>query len=402
MRHLWSVLLLGIWAGQTAASPIMPEAPKSPPSTRQQVSSDPKHQKDLDSDIESGVKIAAEVDKELKPTDNVEYQLRVEKIGAELAEIANKTPILVSWGDTRVNTFAYRFKVVKGEDVNAFSIPGGFIYVYEGLVKFMESDSELAGVLAHEITHASLRHMAMMSKEQSKVNAITLPILIAAILAGGGNGDGMKIAQGISMVTQALTSGWSVKAEQSADFGALQYMERSKYNPVGVLTMMERLAYKERSSPKIEWGIYRTHPPSTERAAYAVQKLKDAGYPIRRSEVTTSLRASVKPGENGHVELWFGNAKVHAFGGSDALTRADSAAFALNTFFDAVPALYELKLKDKTLVGKGARLFEITSDDLEKPDQTLADLANKTFNAMRSIVFDAAYRVWDYNDLEQQ
>ncbi len=359
---------------------------------------DAKHQAEIDRDIADGAKYAEQVDKELKPSKNEECAARVQRIGSEVAALANTYAVTVSWGDHRLSPFPYSFKVVEGDDVNAFSLPGGRIYVYEGLVKFAETDDELAGVLAHEVSHAAFRHIATMVTEQSKMEKYTIPLILAAILAGGA--EGSKIAQGASLVNQAFTSGWSLKAETAADLGAVQYLQKSKYNPIGVLTLMERLAYKERMGPRIDWGIFRTHPPSAERAAALTQSLNTMGVPIRRSLVSTSLRSAIKPGENGHVELWFGVHKLYDFGGTDALERADNAVLACNAFFDALPAVYELRLKDKTtLTGKGRKLLDVVADDVTDTNFTLEQATQNVMTAFRRAVYDTAYRVWDPADL---
>src|SRR5207248_3056953 len=133
------------------------------------------------------------------------------------------------------------FKVLEGDDINAFSLPGGRIYVYEGLMKFVESDDELAGILAHETSHAAFRHVATMEHKENKLVMAQIPLIIAAILA---HSPGvMAVGQGY---TQSTTSGWSIEAEKAADFGGFQFMLKSNYNPVAMLTFMERLARKHR------------------------------------------------------------------------------------------------------------------------------------------------------------
>src|SRR5437868_2259261 len=81
------------------------------------------HQKDLDGDIATGKKATTEVEKSEKLSDNKEYVERVNRIGQELAKIAQTTPVDVYWGDKHLNRFDYTFKVIKGKDVNAFTLP---------------------------------------------------------------------------------------------------------------------------------------------------------------------------------------------------------------------------------------------------------------------------------------
>lgn len=367
-----------------------PESPQAQPK-------DPRHVADLKHDAQQGAEFVQEVLKQYKVSENAEMNERVKRIGTELARIANQYQVVATWGDTRLNPFEYSFTVLQGEDVNAFALPGGHIFLFEGLINFAESDDELAGVIAHEIAHASFRHIATLQREQGRMSLVTLPLIIAAIFAGGS--DAATLATGVSLVNQAFLSGWSVQAETSADYGGLQYMMRSPYNPVGMLTFMERLAHRERFSPRIDWGIYRTHPPTRERAQALVSRLKSYNIPIRRSQVTRSLRARVEIAENGKLELWFGNTKLHSFAGAEAIQRADEAEAAVNAFFDRTPELFELRLRDRTMVtGAGRKLFEVIADDLENTDSTVEALSARAFQASQRAVYDAAYRVWGLRD----
>jgi hypothetical protein len=278
--------------------------------------------------------------------------------------------------------------------VNAFSLPGGFIYVYEGLVKYVESDDELAGVLAHEISHAAFRHVATLQAKESKVSAITLPLVLIGIFAGGGSGAVGALTLG-QLAQQAFGSGWSVEAEQASDYGGFQIMTYGKYNPVGMLTLMERFAKDERDRPQIDWGIYRTHPPSLARAEALTKDLNDAGIPIRRSQVSSSLRVDPKPGEKGTVELWFNGIRLYSFGGADALNRADTAAANLNNFFDAMPQLYEVKVgPDGNIYGRNRLVITINDDDLATSKLTKEVTQQNVLKAIRGALYSYAFRVW--------
>ncbi|HVL39024.1 MAG TPA: M48 family metalloprotease [Fimbriimonadaceae bacterium] len=355
---------------------------------------DKRHEADLKADAELGAKYAAEVEKEFKLSSRQDAVERVERIGAALAKVAQETPVRVSWGDRRLNPFSYRFKVIEEKDVNAFSLPGGFIYVYEGLVDFCESDHELAGVLSHEIAHAAFRHIATFQREQSKFSTATLPLIIAIILGGGREAGNALTA--VQLTNVALGSGWSINAEEAADLGGIQYMARSDYNPVGILTFMERLARRGGFGDIVDLGILRTHPPSRQRAATLTKHLQEMGIPIRRSEVTTSFRTIVKPGDAGAVEGWFGQRRVFRFAGADAIARADLAAKRLNAFFDEVPELHEVSsLQDGTLLGRRRPLFQYTAEDAATLGKPLASLVDEAEAGIKRSLYSLAYRIWD-------
>ncbi len=388
MRGL-AALTLATLSGFALAAPQSTQTGGDTSSAPQQA--DTKQQERVEADKKHGAEIAKEVAKQVKFSENEAFVSRVTKIGGEIAAIANKETVEVTWGDERLSPFDYKFFVVKGEDVNAFSVPGGYIYVYEGLVEFAESDDELAGVLAHEIAHASFRHIATMQKEQKSLDLLTLAAILAAIWSPK---DAGTILFPTGLAIRGVQSGWSVNAERAADYGGLQFMMKSKYNPLGTLTFMERLAYRDRYLPKIDWGIYQTHPHADERAKTLVSKLRDMDVPINRSTVTTSLRATSKIGDSG-IELWFGQTRIHVFAGDTAQVRADRATDHLNTFFDKIPALYDVTVQSKvTLFGGGRRLFEVEPSDAEAEKKELSASVDSAFQALRKAVFDLGYRVW--------
>lgn len=372
--------------------------PVAPPvqQTSEQQKAEKRHQDDLAADLAMGKNYADQVLKEEKLSKNKEYIERVNRVGNDLAAIARVHQVEATWGDKRLNPFPYVFHVIEGDDVNAFSLPGGYIFVYEGFMKYIESDDELAGVMAHEIAHASFRHVATLQKESQKLQTVSLPLLLVALLSGGqAGGDALILNQ---LVGAAIGSGWSLNAEQSADYGGFQYLLQSKYNPVGLLTFMERLARDERSNPArlVDWGIFRTHPPSRERAESLTDLLDAHQIPIRRSAVTETFRCKVVPAEAGGVDVLFGGRKLHTFGGDSALQRADTAADKLNAFFDQVPELFEVRaLSDGVIEGKRRFLFRITAEDAALAGVTTMELAEKVENTVKRSLYMLAYRVWD-------
>jgi len=353
---------------------------------------DPTRQKDLDRDIALGKEYAKEVDKQLKASKNEEMIKRVQKIGAEMSGIANSTQAEALWGDTRPSKFPYEFRVVEGEDVNAFSLPGGIIYVYEGLVKYVESDDELAGVMGHEISHAAFRHVWALQRKSEKLQiAQILAVIVAAMTRSK---DATNVMQGVQLGAQSMISTWGVDAEKAADFGGFQYMLKSKYDPTGMITMMERLARDEKSRPSLDWGIYRTHPPSKERAQDLIADMEERNLPIHRSAVTTSFRVQIKPGDAGTVEAWFSGHKLYTFAGTDALARADASAEKLDAFFDKVPQMIEVTEGKAQVLYNFRPLLDITPDDAANLKTSVQTLTEQTTKTIKGALFTLGYRIW--------
>jgi len=391
-------LIDAAWAESFQANQTPPPAKTEAPPAKQETAKEKKererHEQDLKNDVEIGKKYAAEVEKEYKPSKQQAMVDRVNRIGDELQKIANTTRVRVSWGDSRLNAFEYHFRVVESKEVNAFSLPGGYIFVYEGLVKFAESDDELAGVLAHEISHASFRHIATLQREAQKFQLATLPAILVAIFSGGQTGAGvMTLSQ---LISTSKGSGWSQEAELAADYGSFQYLQHTSYNPVGMLTFIERLARAQSAQESVDWGIFRTHPPSRERAEALTRFFGEAKIPIRRSLVSTSARATSKTNPDNSVEVLFDKRTVFKFGGPDAANRATQAVAKLNEFFDTVPELFEVTMtSDGSVYGRRDLLFRITDDDVKAANVTREALSSEALKAMKRSLFYLAYRVWD-------
>ncbi|MFQ3588054.1 MAG: M48 family metalloprotease [Fimbriimonadaceae bacterium] len=404
-------LVAEAWAKADAPDPVEIQEPPAPapapdatapdePSSRSVRETiwpqlDRRHRDDLARDAELGQQYSQMVERELKLSKNAEKVALVERIGQELAAIANRTPVRTLWGDSRLNPFDYTFRVVEGKSVNAFSLPGGFIYVYEGLIDYAETEHELAGVLAHEIAHASFRHVATLAREQSRFDLLTLPAILVTIFSGGRQGtEALVLSQ---LAGQAAQSGWSQRAEKAADLGGFEYLRHSEYNPVGMLTFLERLARDQRSREAIDWGIFRTHPPSRDRADLLIQYLRAGDMPIRRSEVSTSFRVTLREPEEspGRVEAHFNGRVVFLFAGPDAKERAEEALPRLNEFFDRVPELFDVTQRGDAIVGKGRVLFRVSPYDAEAINMTVDEAAADAVRSLKRSLYMLAFRVWD-------
>jgi len=199
-----------------------------------------------------------------------------------------------------------------------------------------------------------------------------------------------------SLSSTALTNGWTYDAEQSADGAAFYYMAQSRYNPTGLLTFMERLARDERSTAAVDWGIYRTHPPGKRRADAITGYMKEAGIPIRRSQVTTSFSTNVEPGEEDTVLVKFGKRSIVTFYGDAALERADKASEALNAFFDEGGEVFEVtSTPDGQILGRRKELFRITAEDAAHAKVSFEDFRKATVRNVRDCLYSLAFRIWN-------
>ncbi|CAN5447756.1 hypothetical protein BH18ACI1_BH18ACI1_18970 [soil metagenome] len=154
----------------------------------------------------------------------------------------------------------FTIKVIDSDEVNAFALPGGFFYVNKGLILAADNESELAGVMAHEIAHVAARH-AM--ENQGKLQAINYGAL-AGIIFGGPILS--TVLQNTAGLGQALAFfKFSRGAEGEADKLGVQYLYAAGYDPTAMATMFEKLASKNKKKPGTLSKLFSSHPQSVER-----------------------------------------------------------------------------------------------------------------------------------------
>lgn len=347
-----------------------------------------------DDEVKLGRDNAEENDKHVKLITDAAIVERVNRIGQELAAIANQERIKPLWGLPEVKRFRYTFKVVDDKDVNAYSLPGGFIYVNKGLLDYVRSDDELAGVLAHEIIHASHHHMVKLLREQRKIQNVLLPALAAILVA---TRVGLEGASNLVLASQLYTvariNTYGVEAEKDADHGGMLLLMKSKYNPVGLYSFMLRMARDERARLLVDLGIYRTHPPGPERAEAAKSFLNERRIAIRLSDVDPTLRPTVtviKDAVSGKevAEIkarGFVLCRVVATEDQTAEERGQAIAKRLGTYLDGRLQAYEVRPNfDQTQVlVRGMPM--LNQADAAAQNKTILALAREMANAILNI-----------------
>ena len=210
-------------------------------------------------EVEMGRKLAQRVQKELKFTLDEEMQERVRSIGQRLAAVCDRKELL------------YSFAVVKDDEVNAFSLPGGYVFVNEGLVKKTANDDELASVLAHEIAHVAARHS--MKRYES---AIGMQMLQLAAMAAA---RGQQGAGGIGVAARATQLAYARQDELDADRLGVRYMRAAGFDATATLSFLQKLrkihqdklVYLPRGMVRPNYAM--THPVVPERLRAVKEEL---------------------------------------------------------------------------------------------------------------------------------
>ncbi|HOO91459.1 MAG TPA: M48 family metalloprotease, partial [Syntrophales bacterium] len=187
--------------------------------------------------------------------------------------------------------FDYTFSIIDSPAINAFATPGGYIYVYRGLIELTEEECQLAGVLAHEIGHIKARHVAQMIESSQKMGLATLAAILASAFLGGG--DLTAAVVGFSSATATtLSLKYSREHEEEADRLGMLYLTQSGYDGEGTLDFLKMMRQYEFYSNSVP-SYFLTHPGTTDRIRY-LDGLLQTKYKNRGSKNITGELERIK------------------------------------------------------------------------------------------------------------
>ncbi|MDO8663049.1 MAG: Maf and M48 domain-containing protein [Candidatus Omnitrophota bacterium] len=206
-----------------------------------------------DKEVQMGKAIAKQVEKEMKPVEDPLVQKRVEDIGKKIAAVCDRKEI------------NYYFYVLNEDDVNAFSLPGGYVFIYKGLVDKVSNDDELAGVIGHEVSHIVARHSIKRLQGQQLYSV--LRVLTAAAPSMGDVGAAADVA-----ITQ-LILGYSREDELLADQLGTRYARLAGYDPNAMITFLKKLQEVQKRRPLAPISYFKTHPYVPDRIRIVKEEL---------------------------------------------------------------------------------------------------------------------------------
>ena len=255
-------------------------------------------------EIEMGMKHHSLIMEQYSEYDHPELQRYVENLGQKLAAASHR------------DNLEYHFTLLDSPEVNAFALPGGYIYITRGIMAYMNSEEDLAGVLGHEIGHVTARHGVRQHGTQAVVG---LAGLIATIAT-----DNQSAADAYSQIGDALVSGYGRDLELEADRLGADYLARSNYDParmldvIGILKNQERFerqrAREEGRPTRVYHGVFATHPRNDRRlqeVVHAAQKLKNDNPRETDREEFLRLMDNVTFGDSEQQGIVRGNRLYH-------------------------------------------------------------------------------------------
>ena len=230
----------------------------------------------LDKEIAWGKQLADEVARESKIDDDPILSEYVNRVGQNL----------VRSSDAKV---PFTFRVIDGDEMNAFALPGGYVFIYTGLIKLASEEDEFAGALAHEIAHVAARHMTCRASEQQIAKAAGVA---PSILLGGLGGWAARQAANVAIPMTFMS--FSRHDESEADYLGVQYMYAAGYDPTGAVSILEKLDALQKTQPGAVARVFATHPMDSDRINRTEQEIQRILPARQEYVVTTSEYALVR------------------------------------------------------------------------------------------------------------
>jgi len=230
----------------------------------------------IEREVELGRKLAAEFDPSVNFIEDPVVTEYINQIGQNL----------VHHSDAQI---PFTIKVVDSDEVNAFSLPGGFFYVDSGLILFADQESELAAIMAHEIAHVCARHYTRVATRNKIAELVTVPL----VLLGPSGWAGYALYGALRVGLPLTMLKFSRAAESEADFLGVQYLYEAGYDPNAVVTFLERVA-SDRKPAGVLSRMLSTHPQTRSRILAAQKEITTILPPRSEYIVTTSQFESVK------------------------------------------------------------------------------------------------------------
>ena len=336
-------------------------------------------------EVKFGAQIAKSIESQFRLINDPTQVARLQRVGDAVARVVERQDL------------PYHFKIVSVPGINALSIPGGWIYVTEGMMRFVRSDDELAAVLAHEMTHVNHRHYYIQADRERHMTPALLVALALSVLA---HSPAPLLGAQISLA--AVMNDYQRDLEHEADLNGVTYLTKTGYSPVAMLTLMEHLAQESRFTAHPDPTGLEDHPLPQERVDYVRADLLSRHIPIVRRPVEGYLRIALEPPQpaaGAPVTIRVDGQPIVTLGaavdGQAAADRALALAVRLNTFFNRDPEPFDVRAVAAggrwSVVGGEMPLFEVTPQDAGFAQMSAEALAEDIHARLTRVIAAAPY-----------
>jgi len=216
-------------------------------------------------DVELGRQAAAEIEKASTIVDDSRVNSYVDGVAQNIARNSD-------------SQFPISIKVIQSSGINAFALPGGFIYVTTGALKAMDNEAELAFVVGQMVGHIAARHATELNSRGTLLQALSIPsIVLNSSLAETAVQQGQQVAVQNAMIQ------FSKSAVKESDLLGLEYMYKAGYDPAAAISFLMKLQASELAAKK-QNSMFDTHPPTTDRIVLAEKIIRDL-LPVRADNI---------------------------------------------------------------------------------------------------------------------
>jgi beta-barrel assembly-enhancing protease len=288
---------------QTTAAPATTSSPVDTPEATAPTATAPKetHNKDKNDIDDIGDRKVGNTGKSLGDWYSIDTDVKLGKQYAMMVESSARMiqdPVideyinrvgqnLVRNSDAKV---PFTIKVIDSDDINAFALPGGFFYVNSGLILAADNEAELAGVMAHEISHVVLRHATREMTRANYVSLSTVPLMF--VINSWGLYEATNLAMSLALPVTFMK--FSRDFEAQADYFGLQYMYKAGYDPQAFISFFEKIKALEKEKPGIIAKAFESHPPTPERILKSQEEIREILPPRPEYILDTSEFEQVK------------------------------------------------------------------------------------------------------------
>jgi predicted Zn-dependent protease len=226
-------------------------------------------------EIQMGAEYSQQINSQLPIVQDAEINRYINVLGDSIARLTSRTDITQAGG--------WHFYVVDSKEVNAFAVPGGYVYVNRGLIERTQRMDQLAGVLGHEIGHVVKRHSIQQMQQQQGAN---IGVTLACVLTSICNNQAGQAA--IQVGGTALFARFSRQDEAEADEEGIRNVVRAGISPNGIPEMFQILINERTSNPSAVEGWFATHPLEEDRIASTKAMIATYDPALLRSLATDS------------------------------------------------------------------------------------------------------------------
>ncbi|HET7264427.1 MAG TPA: M48 family metalloprotease [bacterium] len=335
-------------------------------------------------EVKFGAQVAKSIESQFRLITDPAQVGRLQRVGDALTRVVERQDL------------TYHFKIVSVPGINALSIPGGWVYVTEGMMRFVRSDDELAAVLAHELTHVNHRHYYIQADREKRMTPALLVALVLSVLA-----HSPVPLLGAQISLQAVMNDYQRDLEHEADLNGVTYLTKAGYSPVAMLTLIEHLAQESRFNGQPVTGL-EDHPLPQERVDYIRADLQSRRIPIVRRPVEGYLKISLEPPQpapGAPVTIRVDGQPIATFGaavaGASAADRALALAVRLDMFFNRDPEPFDVRAVAAggtwNVVGGEMPLFEVTPQDAAFAQTSAQAMAEEMRARLARVISAAPY-----------